>query len=185
VAEVVRSCGGGVADLVVPMVSSSVESTRMTASTPPDGFASFVAREEPRLRRALIARYGAVDGRAATVDAMSWAWEHWDRLQSVGNKVGYLYRVGQSSARRYAWRPAPVGFVAMLEESFPEVDPGLLPALAGLSEHQRVVVLLVHGFGWSQAEVAELLDIGPSTVQAHLKRAVDRLRAELGERDVR
>ena len=53
--------------------------------------AAFVREVEPRLRQALVATYGPVDGREATVDALSWAWEHWDRLRDVRNPGGYLY----------------------------------------------------------------------------------------------
>ena len=63
-------------------------------------------RYEPRLRRALVASFGPVEGRAATVDALSWAWEHWDRIDSAGNKLGYLYRVGRT--RLGAMRRGPV-----------------------------------------------------------------------------
>ena len=39
-------------------------------------------------------------GAGGDVDALSWAWEHWDRIEGASNKLGYLYRVGQNSARR-------------------------------------------------------------------------------------
>ncbi len=70
-------------------------------------FARFVDVVEPRLLQALVAVYGPVDGRGATVDALSWAWEHWDRLQEIENKPAYLFRVGQSATRRYSTRPLP------------------------------------------------------------------------------
>jgi len=35
-----------------------------------------------------------------TAEALAYAWENWDRLSSMKNPVGYLYRVGQSRARR-------------------------------------------------------------------------------------
>ena len=60
-----------------------------------------------------------------------------------------------------------------------DIDPGLLPALSHLSEQQRTVVVLVHGFGWSQTEVAKLLDITVSTAREHLSRALRHLRDEL------
>ena len=68
-------------------------------------FETFVGEVEPRLRRALVATYGPVAGRDATVDALAWAWEHRDRLPSLDNPGGYLYRVGQTAARRSARRP--------------------------------------------------------------------------------
>ena len=54
-------------------------------------FEAFVSELEPRLRRALIAAHGFDRGREATVDALSWAWEHWGRLSKVDHKVAYLF----------------------------------------------------------------------------------------------
>ena len=148
-----------------------------------DDFEAFVERVKPELLQALIATYGPVDGREATVDALSWAWEHWDRLADVDHPVGYLYRVGQSATRRFVPRPVP-RLAEILETRFPDVEPGLMPALARLSEQQRTVVVLVHGYGWRQAEVARLLGINASTVRDYLNRAIDRLRNELEVSDV-
>ena len=61
----------------------------------------------------------------------------------------------------------------------PWFDPGLIPALASLTEHQRVAVVLVNGFDWKLREVAELLDVGISTVQSHLERGMRSLRNAL------
>ena len=149
-----------------------------------DDFEAFVERVKPTLLQALVATYGPVDGREATVDALSWAWEHWDRLADVDHPVGYLYRVGQSATRRFLPRPVPARLAGILETQFPDVEPGLLPALARLSEQQRTVVVLVHGYGWRQAEVARLLGVNPSTVRDYLNRALDRLRDELEVSDV-
>jgi RNA polymerase sigma factor (sigma-70 family) len=68
---------------------------------------------------------------------------------------------------------------SVVTEQLPWVEPALIPALVGLSEQQRVVVVLVHGYGWTQREVAELLALTPSTVQKHLERALARLRTAL------
>lgn len=149
-----------------------------------DAFEAFVARVKPRLLQALVATYGPVDGREACVDALSWAWEHWDRLDDVDQPVGYLYRVGQSATRHFLPKPVPTRLIEILDSGFPEVEPELMPALARLPEQQRIVMVLVHGYGWSQAEVARLLEINPSTVHDYLNRAIDRLRRELEVSDV-
>jgi len=148
-------------------------------------FAPFLAEVEPRLLQALMARYGPVDGREATVDALSWAWENWGRLSTVDNRAGYLYRVGQSATRRFSARPIPHELRLVEGHEPPEVEPGLVEALKGLSEQQRTVVMLVHAFGWRQTEVAELLDVGSSTVREHLARALARLRKELQVQDAK
>jgi DNA-directed RNA polymerase specialized sigma24 family protein len=151
----------------------------------PAVFAAFVRDAEPRLLHALVASCGPVEGRAATVDALSWAWEHWDRLGQTGNKLAYLYRVGQTAARRNGSRAKPGRSDAADEQRLPDVEPALLPALAQLSDQQRTAVLLVHGFGWSQTDVAQLLDVNVSTVREHLARGLIRLRTTLGVNDVR
>ena len=81
---------------------------RQRSAGPTDEFARFVSRVEPRLLQALVVTYGRSDGREATVDALSWAWEHWAEAQHFEYPVAYLYRVGQSARRRFAPRDLPV-----------------------------------------------------------------------------
>lgn len=145
-------------------------------------FAEFHGRAEPKLRRALIARYGGEIGREATAEALSYGWENWDRIRSMGNPVGYLYRVGQSRSRRL-W-PRRTVFETRTEASLPWVEPGLPAALNQLSARQRQVVVLVHGFEYTHQEVAELLGISRSSVQNHVERGLAKLRSELEVSDV-
>lgn len=138
-------------------------------------FETFVRDVEPSLRRALVAVYGFERGRDATAEALGWAWEHWDRAKVLDNKVAYLFRVGQSRSRD---RKTPVTF-ERVETDDPWFDPGLIPALALLTEQQRVAVVLINGFDWKLREVAELMNVGISTVQSHLERGMRSLRAAL------
>ena len=64
------------------------------------------------------------------------------------------------------------------------VEPRLANAVQRLPERQRVVTLLVHGSGWTHAEVAEVLGIGASTVRRHSERGLAALRRAIegGER---
>lgn len=140
-------------------------------------YEEFVQSNGPRLRAGLVAAYGPDVGIDAASDALAWGWEHWDRLSAMENPAGYLYRVGQTAARRSR---RPQGFLPMPSSmSIPDVEPGLATGLEKLTEQQRVVVLLVHGFDWSQAEVAELLEVTPSTVHATLARALNHLKRHL------
>lgn len=148
-------------------------------------FEAFFAQAEPRLRAAFVARYGASTGRAVTVDALSYAWEHWPRLSTMQNPLGYLFRVGQSSSRRYTTDAVPWASVPASVHLDPAVVPELVPALAALPEQQRTVVVLVHGLGWTHRDVAELLEVSPSTVQTHVERALAALRNTLEVKDVR
>ena len=142
-------------------------------------FDGFARDAERRLSFALAAAYGPEVGAEATGEALAYAWEHWERLAEMDNPVGYLYRVGQSKARQFRWRRPPVCPVpARAPEHWTE--PGLPAALAGLSRMQRVAVVLVEAFGWTQQEVADPAGISRSSVQKHLGRGLGRLRSELG-----
>ncbi len=143
-------------------------------------FTAFVEEAGPRLRAALVARYGPNRGSDVLADALTYAWEHWDRVQRMGNPAGYVYRVAQSRARRGIFRSAPQLPVPRDAYRPPMVEPGLKPAIDRLSPRQREVVVLVHGFDWTITEVAELLGIGFSTAKKHLERGMERLRADLG-----
>ena len=138
-------------------------------------FTEFVGIAEPRLRRALVAAYGAQRGREAAAEALAWAWEHWVQVRGMHNPLGYLYRVGQSRSRPRRSR------VLSAPPDWPDpwVEPELVEALASLSERQRISVVLVHGFGWTAHEVADITGIAPTTVQNHLERGLRRLRAAL------
>lgn len=146
------------------------------------GFTGFVRVAEPRLKQALCGAYGREVGVEATAEALAYAWEHWDRVEGMGNPVGFLYRVGQSRVRAlWRWRRPPAPQFPPVEGGrFPEVEPGLGAAMGRLSEKQRVVVVLVCGFGWTHREVGELLGIEVTTVQNHLERGLGKLRSLLG-----
>jgi RNA polymerase sigma factor (sigma-70 family) len=144
-------------------------------------FEQFVDDAEPRLRRALCAAYGTQVGREATVDALAYGWEHWHHLGTMANPVGYLYRVGETSARRQL---APRRVPPPPDPAEPvDVEPGLAAALDHLSPQQRAVVVLVHGFGYPLREVASTLEVSMSTVRNHLARAMIRLRRDLDVHD--
>lgn len=142
-------------------------------------FEEFVGRVEPRLRHALVAATGQERGREATAEALAYGWEHWDRLQDMENPAGYLYRVARTAARRA--RKSMVALPPVPSGELPWVEPGLPEALARLSQRQRTAVWLVHGLGWQQTEVAELLGVSPDTVWTHASRGLAKLRSALGD----
>ncbi len=141
-------------------------------------FDDFVRAARPRLRRAFIGVRGLDRADDATAEALAWAWEHWSEVRGMANPLGYLFRVGQSRTRtrRRALLPAPDAIGAT------EVEPGLIPALLGLPSTQRTAVWLVHGCGWSYAEVADAMDTSTTMVGNHVQRALAKLRRALGVR---
>ncbi len=144
-----------------------------------DTFTEFVRLRESGLRRALTAGFGSDVGREAAAEALAYAWQHWDRLQSMANPGAYVFRVGQNKARKQVKRSR---WLSRDEIVFTEpwAEPGFGPAWRSLSDRQRTVVGLVHGFDWSLSEVADLLGISKGAAQTHENRAMRKLRRDLG-----
>jgi len=144
-------------------------------------FVEFARVAEPRLRYALVAACGADLGMEAVNAALTYGWEHWDRVGAMDHPIGYLFRVGRSKARRR--RMTPRADPVIPEDRPPWVEPHLSAALQAITPRQRVVVILVEAFQWTHRETAEVLGISVSSVQSHLERGLARLRAELGVGD--
>jgi len=140
-------------------------------------FEEFAEAHSARLRAGLVAAYGLEVGLEATADALAYGFEHWLRLSAMRNPIGYLYRVGQTAARRHRRRSLFLPDRPAVD--MPEFEPRLAPALCSLSDQQRAAVLLVHALGWSQTDAAELLEISVSTLRTHMARALAHLRSEL------
>ncbi len=142
-------------------------------------FTAFARDLEPKLRYALAGTAPSDDVQEAVQDALVYAWRHWERVSTLANPGGYLYRV----ARRKTWRrrrrpPLVVGEGAVHDGYTGE--PHLPRAMATLSASQRKVVFLVEGLGLSQREVADLLSVRRSTVRTHLNRGISKLREAMG-----
>lgn len=155
--------------------------TVLASRTEVDRFSVFLEEIQDRLRFALIAGHGPERGTEAAADALAYAWEHWDRIESMENRAGYVYRVGERLARherRRQFRRPPI-FPEPVPSS-PTVEPGLPKALERLSERQRVSVFLVHGLGYSHQEVADMLGVAKGTVQGYVERGLSKLRRSLG-----
>ena len=146
-------------------------------------FTEFVRETEPKLKVALSAAFGPDLGVESAAQALAYGWEHWERVGSLSNPAGYLWGVGRNHARRLLSRRRRLRetmFESVPVDGIPGIEPGLTRALAGLSEKQRVSVVMVKGLGWTLSEVADLLQISVPTVQTHVGRAMKHLRRELG-----
>jgi RNA polymerase sigma factor (sigma-70 family) len=159
------------------------------ASTDPGGHAGnsvvsddSLAELTTGLRRAFTAALGPDLAADALGEALAYLVENEDRIRAMDNPGGYLYTVGRRRALRFARpRRSNKAFPEPRSVGMPEVEPELVAAMSRLTERQRVCVVLVHGFGYSHREVAELLDISTETSQTHCRRALKRLRKQLGE----
>jgi RNA polymerase sigma-70 factor (ECF subfamily) len=138
------------------------------------------------LRGVLIARHGVEVGADVHAEVVVYAWENRDRVATLVNPGGYLYRVSQSRARRYRrWkrvRDLPG------EQAHPShnLDPNgeLSDALAGLKPDERTVAIVVHAYGYTYSEAAELLGMTPAAVRNRLHRGMTKLRRTLKEQSI-
>jgi RNA polymerase sigma factor (sigma-70 family) len=149
-------------------------------------FGEFFHSVEPPVRRTLVAWYGPALGRDAAQAALEWAWQHRDRLDRIGNPAGYLFRVGQSHAKRELRRSALLTSAESVPDAVeddPRFEPGLASAIAALSDRQRAAVVLVHGYGYSFRETADALDVSLASVRTHVDRGLRRLRTTLEVHD--
>lgn len=140
-------------------------------------FEDLVLEVEPALRRALVVALGPERGDEAVAEAWVWAWNHRAQVLQAPHPVPYLYRVGVSRTRMRRKR-LPL-FPDLADSHAPTVEPGLPRALERLTRRQRVAVVLVHAYGYSLAEVGEILSISRSSVQNHLSRGMQKLRGDL------
>lgn len=138
---------------------------------------AWVAGVHARLRPAFVAALGYEGAQVALSVALEYAWVNRKRVVGLANPVGYLYRVGVRHARR---PPRRVRYPMSTPQALPEVEPGLGPALGRLSRQQRIAVVLVHGYGWTAREVAELCGVSVSSVETHLQRGLRSLRSQMG-----
>jgi len=147
-------------------------------------FEAFAEEVAPRLRHALVARFGPEVGADAAIEALLYAWQNWERIAALGNPIGYLYRVGQTRGRGTVLRPSRVSMPPVDHDRDPLVEPGLPVALAALTAKQRTGVILVHSFQYTLAEAAEVLGVTKSSVQTHLDQGLAKLRVALEVDDV-
>src|SRR3954449_258239 len=132
----------------------------------PSWFEGFIAEHGNRLRRALLAANGVQVGNDACADALAWAWEHHDRVAGMNRPVAYLFRVGQTSARRQRRWHREISLPPEMpsDETVSDGSARLDSALGRLNGKQRTVVILVHAHGWSYEEVAEAIGLSVASV---------------------
>ena len=118
----------------------------------------------------------------ATDEAMTKAFERWNRISSLENPAGWVYRVALNWAKRQMRRRSydltPLAVPTRTGEP-PTPDPSLWKVLDGLSTDHRTVVVLRYAEDWSVDQIAEALNVPAGTVKSRLHRALNQLREEL------
>ena len=68
-------------------------------------FTEFVAETGERIKHGLMALLGPEVGSDAAAEALSYAWEHWERIEAMNNPAGYLFVVGRNHGRQQSKLP--------------------------------------------------------------------------------
>ena len=97
-----------------------------------------------------------------------------NRRRSAGRRAGLALRAAEEAPSGGA-APSPEGAALAAEER-----EGLLAALNGLREDDRLVIGCRYFLDLSEQETAAALGVRRGTVKSRLSRALERLRAELG-----
>lgn len=141
--------------------------------------------------RVLLRRMGASPSIADDIaqDAFIVAFQ---KVGALKDGAAFAPWVKQTAARLYVRRwKKDRRYDLMAETPEPDVDDttahhgtvaakvDLEKAMAVLSEPQRLCVSLCYGAELSHAEIAEVLNVPLGTVKSHVKRGLDKLRAEL------
>jgi RNA polymerase sigma-70 factor (ECF subfamily) len=164
-----NDCGGG------------VHGVRLT-------FDAFWTDQRERIGRALAMTIGDIDLATEAVDeAMARAYQRWNRVGSLENPAGWVYRVGLNWTRSIhrRRRRIPPAWLATPQASTDDsgLDPSIDSAMAALPEAQRAVVVCRVLLGWSEAQTATVLHVRPGTVKSRLSRALDELAVTLNHLD--
>lgn len=151
-------------------------------------FASFYQRNIGSLTRTLTASLGDHQlAQEAAQESMTRACERWEKIQGYENPTGWCYRVAMNWATS-RWRKRrrevitnELPAATLVDSPNVELQDRVLVALRALSLEHRSVVVLRLIEDWSIAETATALGIAEGTVQSRYARALQKLRAELGD----
>lgn len=144
---------------------------------------AFIVANRPGLERALVARYGLSDGLDAASHAIEFCIAHWERLSTMSNPLGYLFRVGHTHGLRgVRSRRRLTELVTDPVTTDQRADVDLQRALVRLSWEQRVAIVLVHAHGHTYADTARMMGMPVTTITNHVNRGLARLRRILEPR---
>lgn len=158
------------------------------AEQPDVPFEQFYRDHVDRIHRALALAVGdAAVAREAADEAMARAYARWERVRTLDNPAGWVFRVGLNWATSW-WRKVrrerPPADDWQAATAGP--DPAGLAARSALDRlptAQRTVIVCRILLDLSTAETAAVLDLTEGTVRSRLSRGLAGLRAALGEKE--
>jgi RNA polymerase sigma-70 factor, ECF subfamily len=169
------------------LVAESAQEEQVVAE--PLNFESFFEAEARTLFRRLCAVTGnSAEAEEIMQDAFLALWERWDRVGTMQDPTGYLYRTAMNVFRKRT-RRAVLALRRALSRvaepaAFAEIDEqqDVVVALSGLTPRQRAALLLTDVMGYSSEEAGRALGVTAGTVRGLASRARDNLRRQMGDR---
>ena len=138
----------------------------------PLAFEEFYETERERLFRALLlVTHDSMEAEDVMQEAFVRVWERWDRVGTLDDPVGYLFKTAMN-LRRSAFRSAVAAARRSLRPPA-EHDPfervidrdEALRSLAALTKRQRAAIVVTELLGYSSEEAGPILGIRPGTVR--------------------
>jgi RNA polymerase sigma factor (sigma-70 family) len=150
--------------------------------------AFFEAESRVLFRRLCVITGNGHEAEEIMQDAFLALWERWDRVATLEDPVGYLYRTAMNVFRkryrraRLALRRAISG--PEIAEPFTGIEERaeLVAALASITPRQRAALVLTDVLGYSSEEAAKTLGIKAVTVRSLASRGREALRQTVGDR---
>jgi RNA polymerase sigma-70 factor (ECF subfamily) len=152
-------------------------------------FDEFFAEHHDRLYRALFFITGnSHDADELCQDAFLKLWERWDRIGTIDDPVGYLFRVALNGFRMRLRRAKTAARRALFSHDLPrdafdeiEVREDVHSMLRSLPARQRAAVVLTEIYGYGSEEAGRIMHIAPSTVRVLASQGRGALRGARGD----
>ena len=149
-------------------------------------FGSFFDEHYARLYRALVlVTRRSHDAEEITQEAFARCWAKWDRVSSLEDPVGYLYRVAMNAHRQTRRRALRAARHVVSPDHASDEAPGSVELLDELGRlflrlpaRQRAALVVTEYLGYDSAEAARILGVRPGTVRTLVSKAKSRLRKE-------
>ena len=170
----------------VPLRSVPAEPEAIEAA--PRSFEDFAEDHGARLFRALFLITGnRAEAEEIMQDAFLAVWERWDRVGSMEDPTGYLFRTAMNLHRKRLRRAAlavrKTFAPALASDDFAVVEDRevVFGALKQLNPKERAAIVVTALLGYSSEEAARMLGTTAGTVRALASRARAAMRESLGE----
>jgi RNA polymerase sigma-70 factor (ECF subfamily) len=152
-------------------------------------FGDFYEERYRDLARACLLLTGsAAEGEDLAQEAMARVLERWDRISTMDDPEGYLYRTALNLHRNAIRRLAVAARRSVHRPPVDDPDAtdrrlDLLRAIRTLPRAQREALVLVEWHGFTAEEAGRILGIEPASVRGRLHRARESLRRRYGGTD--